>query len=143
MAATKRVITDQQIEVIVGRVFGGMTLLQSCKKSKKDYININKRVNASSELKQLYASAREEYARLGAQRMHDIACDTTIDPATRRMMIDAIKWEIARILPKEYGDRVQQEVIITNNTTLSQRMQAARTRAAAKAAVLNPPDVES
>jgi short subunit dehydrogenase-like uncharacterized protein len=147
MAATSKAITDEEIEAIIAPIAGGMTLMQSCKKARKDYININKRINASPELKQLYAHAREEYARTGAQRIHEIARNTKLDPATRRMMIDAIKWEISRILPKEFGDRVQQEVIITNNTTLSQRMASARARVRQKSteqaiATQLPPETE-
>lgn len=142
MAATSNVVTDEEIEVIIGRVAGGMTLLQSCKKSKRDYININKRINASQQLKQFYAHTREEYGRTRVQQMDDIARDKSIDPQRARLMCDNIKWEAARVLPKEYGDRVQQEVIITNNTTLSQRMKASRTRVERQVATALPPRME-
>jgi len=143
MAATKNVLTVEQIEEIIERVASGLTLLQSCKKAKKDYMNVNKRINADSELKRLHAYAREEHMRVRVQSAHDIAADPNIDPARARIMIDLIKWEVARVLPKEFGDRVQQEVIITHNTTLSQRMQAARTRAAVKAVATDlPPTTE-
>lgn len=140
MAATLKAITDEEIEVIIERVAGGITLLQSCKKARVDYTNINKRINASQELKRLYAHAREEHGRFRVQMAHDIAKNPKIDPARARIMIDLIKWEVARVLPKEYGDRVQQEVIITNNTTLSQRMAMARARSKVSTAV--PPKVE-
>lgn len=132
-------ITDAQIEEVIARIGEGLTLKQSCKAAKFDYINVVKRIGASSDLKQLHARAREEYVRTRVQDMHDIAKNSKIDPARARLMIDVIKWESARVLPKEYGDRVQQEVIITNNTTLSQRMQQARTRAATKALITQPP----
>ena len=75
--------------------------------------------------------------------MHDIAKNGKIDPVRARLMIDVIKWESARVLPKEFGDRVQQEVIITNNTTLSQRMSAARKRAQNQTiATQLPPETE-
>lgn len=131
-------ITDAQIELVINRIGEGLTLKQSCKMAKFDYINIVKRISASGELKHLHARAREEYVRTRVQDMHDIAKDDKIDPQRARLMIDVIKWESARVLPKEYGDRVQQEVIITNNTTLSQRMSQARTRAAVKPALPEP-----
>lgn len=139
MAATTNAITDSEIETIIERVAGGLTLLQSCKKAKRDYVNINKRINATQELKRLYAEAREEHGRLRVQMCHDIAKNPKIKTDRARLMIDTIKWEVARVLPKEFGDRVQQEVIITNNTTLSQRMHAARTRSATKAVATDLP----
>lgn len=124
-------ITDEQIEVVIARLADGLTLKQSCKKSKFSYTNIIRRIGDNPALKQLHARAREEYVRSRVQDMHDIAKNPKIEPARARLMMDAIKWEAARVLPKEFGDRVQQEVIITNNTTLSTRMAAARARARA------------
>ena len=130
-------VTDDQIREILQRIPDGITLKQSCKLSKVAYTNIIVRISASDELKKLHAHAREEYVRTRVQEMHDIAKNSKIDPARARLMIDVIKWEAARVIPKEFGDRVQQEVTITNNTTLSQRMAAARTRT--KVATALPP----
>jgi hypothetical protein len=127
-------ITKEEIEEIVGRLCDGLTLKQSCKKSKRGYANVVKRIGEDPDLKKLHAHAREEYVRARVQDMHDIAKNPKIDPARARLMMDAIKWESARVLPKEFGDRVQQEVIISDNRTLSTRMQQARTRARLKAA---------
>ncbi len=148
MAATSKAVTDEEIEEIIARVASGLTLVQSCKKSKKDYVNINKRINVSHELKLLYSLAREDHMRYRVQIAHEIAKNPKIEPARANVMINLIKWEVSRVLPKEFGDRVQQEVIITNNTTLSQRMSTARARAEAKRATLLTPatsdnDVES
>lgn len=133
-------ITDEDIQKILEAMGDGITLMQSCKKAKRDYPNIVKRINNSAELKHLHARCREEYVRAQVDRGHDIAANPKIEPARARLMIDMIKWESARVLPKEFGDRVQQEVIITNNTTLSQRMSKARTRAG-KQQPPAPPDV--
>lgn len=135
------------IEEVIARLADGLTLKQSCKKSKLSYTNIVRRIGDDPALKQLHARAREEYVRSRVQDMHDIAKNPKIEPARARLMMDAIKWEAARVLPKEFGDRVQQEVIITNNTTLSTRMAAARARARSKqaeqaVATQTPPDTE-
>ena len=122
-------VTHEEIIEIVERLGSGLTLMQSCKKSKRGYANIVRRIGESSELKNLHARAREEYVRARVQEMHEIVANPKIDPARARLMIDVIKWEAARVIPKEFGDRVQQDVIITDNTTLSQRMAAARSRA--------------
>lgn len=132
-------IPDENIEVILERMGEGLTLMQSCKKAKRQYANIVRRINNDPELKHLHARVREEYIRARVELMHEIAADPKIEPARARIMIDAIKWEAARVLPKEFGDRVQQDVIITDNTTLSQRMAAARSRACTP--VKQPDDV--
>lgn len=137
-------LTDADIEEIIGRLCDGLTLKQSCKKSKRGYSNVVRRIGENPDLKKLHAHAREEYIRSRVNDMHDIAKNPKIDPKRARVMIDVIKWESARVLPKEFGDRVQQEVIITNNTTLSQRMSAARARARAVQTIATqlPPTTE-
>lgn len=140
-------VTVAMIEEVIARLADGLTLKQSCKKSKLSYTNIVRRIGDDPGLKQLHARAREEYVRSRVQDMHDIAKNPKIEPARARLMMDAIKWEAARVLPKEFGDRVQQEVIITNNTTLSTRMAAARARARSKqveqaVATQTPPEIE-
>lgn len=134
-------VTDELIQQTLERLTDGLTLKQSCLKSKIGYSNVIRRIGESADLKALHARMREEYMRRRVSDMHDIAKNPKIDPARARVMIDVIKWESARVLPKEFGDRVQQEVIITNNTTLSTRMAQARARAAAKAVALKVPDL--
>lgn len=126
-------LTDTEIEEIIVRLCDGLTLKQSCKKSKRGYANVVKRIGENPDLKKLHAHAREEYVRCRVQDMHDIAKNPRIEPKRARVMIDVIKWESARVLPKEFGDRVQQEVIISDNRTLSTRMNQARSRARLKA----------
>lgn len=122
-------ISDAEIEDILVMMGDGMTLMQACKKAKRQYANIVRRINNDAQLKHLHARCREEYARAQVDRGHEIASDPKIEPARARLMIDMIKWEAARVLPKEFGDRVQQEVIINDNRTLSTRMSQARARA--------------
>lgn len=135
-------VTDELLTTVLERLTEGMTLKQSCQESKISYSNAVRRIGDSSSLKQLHARVREEYIRRRVGDMHDIASNPDIDPARARIMIDVIKWESARVLPKEFGDRVQQEVIITNNTTLSQRMHAARNRATKAVVTDLPPTTE-
>ena len=122
-------ISEEQIIAGLARIGEGLTLKQSCKLAKFDYVNVVRRIGQSNDLKQLHSRAREEYVRTRVQDMHDIAKNPKIDPQRARVMIDVIKWEAARVIPKEFGDRGIQEVTVTNNTTLSQRMSAARKRA--------------
>jgi len=51
--------------------------------------------------------------------MHDIAKDEAIDVQRARLMVDCIKWEAARVLPKEFGDKIQQEHTGANGGAIS------------------------
>ena len=104
-------ISDDRIAAIIGELSEGLTMKQACQAHKVSYSNIMTRIGKSAELKELHMCAREDYARYQVQRMHDIAKDETIDVQRARLMVDCIKWESARVLPKEYGDKVTQEHI--------------------------------
>lgn len=59
-------------------------------------------------LADMLARAREEYAEARVTEMQDIA-ETVEDVARAKLMCDNIKWETARVAPKKYGDKVQNE----------------------------------
>lgn len=57
--------------------------------------------------REMYARAREQGDELDAERMREIAFDQSIAPDQKRVMIDVLKWQMARRSPKKWGDRVQ------------------------------------
>lgn len=87
----------------------GKTLLVLCKESGIAYSTARKRINESSELSALYAICREEYAHTRVQQLDEIASSakTSVDVQRARLRCDIIKWEVAKVLPKIYGDRMQ------------------------------------
>lgn len=91
------------------------------------------------EFRDQYTRSREFQGEVHAEEMNDKAaealelvklCD---DPRAASAYVQAIKlqveqyrWNAARLLPKKYGDRIQQEV--TGDVTLSDMISKARTR---------------
>lgn len=57
--------------------------------------------------REMYARAREQGDELDAERMREIAFDMAIPPDQKRVMIDVLKWQMARRTPKKWGDKVQ------------------------------------
>jgi hypothetical protein len=63
-----------------------------------------------------YARAMEIRADVHAERIEELAERTEagdIDPQAARVAIDARKWTAAKLRPKRYGDRIQQDVDAT------------------------------
>lgn len=108
--AAKKELTEQEIETIIDGMCGGKTLKQCCELAQRDYVNVHKRILASDSLKLLYAHARSAYTQYRVQQMHDIAADKEIDPQRARLMVDCIKWEASKVIPKEYGDKIDHDV---------------------------------
>ena len=52
-----------------------------------------------------YAQARERGYSARADSIMDTAWDMSIDPAHKRLILDAQKWELSKMLPKVYADR--------------------------------------
>jgi hypothetical protein len=91
----------------------------------------------------LYACAREAQADKMAEDILAIADDGKSDTYTdadgniktdqdvigrSRLRVDARKWLAAKMAPKKYGDKLQQDITITDNTPMADRMKAARER---------------
>lgn len=68
---------------------------------------LSKWLREDAELAKQYAHAREAQGDIYADRVIDTAMDPTIDPATARVRIDALKWAAGKRKPKVYGDRMQ------------------------------------
>lgn len=108
-----RVYSDDDIAVLLDRMGSeGKTLLALCRDTGVAYSTARKRVNESAELSALYSAAREEYAHTRVQQMDDIiasACDS-LELQRAKLHVDVVKWQVARVLPKVYGERVQHEM---------------------------------
>jgi len=99
-------ITDEQIiEVINEMGETGVSLKKACDEHGFVYRTVMNRIRSTPELSALDIRAREDYARERARSLNDVAMSEP-DVARARLMCDNIKWEAARVLPKEYGDRM-------------------------------------
>ncbi len=58
------------------------------------------------ELAAQYARARERQADFGADEIREIADNQSLDPNSRRVMVDARKWIASKLMPRVYGDRL-------------------------------------
>lgn len=66
-------------------------------------------VNSDKELADQYARAREAGLDAEADRAIEEAL-TAEDAALGRLALDARKWYLSKLMPKKYGDKIQQEI---------------------------------
>ncbi|OZB35984.1 MAG: hypothetical protein B7X50_13540, partial [Alishewanella sp. 34-51-39] len=96
-----------------------------------------------------YVRAKEQGAEALAEEMFEIADDGSNDWMEQldnegaavgyklngehvqrsKLRIDTRKWYLSKILPKKYGDRIQQDVTVDVKDGLAEKMAAARERA--------------
>lgn len=99
-------ITDDEIiELICEISESGKSLKKACDEHGYVYRTVMNRIRSTPELTALDTRAREDYARERARSLNDVAMNEP-DVQRARLLCDNIKWEAARILPKEYGDKV-------------------------------------
>lgn len=102
-------VTDEKIiEVINEMGETGVSLKSACDYHKLVYRTVMNRIRSTPELSALDARAREDYVRVRARQLNEVAVNEP-DVARARLMCDNIKWEAARVLPKEFGDRITNE----------------------------------
>lgn len=85
--------------------YEGLDMKSACKRVGINYYTAMGRIYASPALLKLDTIARQHYVRIQARRMNEIA-DTEPDVQVARLKCDNIKWEAARVIPKEFGDRI-------------------------------------
>ena len=56
---------------------------------------------------QNYTRAKEDQADYLAEECLDIADDSTIEPADKRIRVDTRKWLASKFKPKKYGDKIE------------------------------------
>jgi hypothetical protein len=66
--------------------------------------------NNHADFSERYARAREAQAHVLADEVLAIADDKDADPQRSRLQLDARKWLTSKILPKQYGDKIETEV---------------------------------
>lgn len=67
---------------------------------------------------QNYRDAKEDQADYMADNMIELADDTTIEPAHKKIMVDTRKWAASKFNAKKYGDR--QTTVHEGELTLTQ-----------------------
>jgi hypothetical protein len=102
-------VTDEQIIELIGELGEtGISLKSACDAHKLVYRTVMNRIRSAPELSALDVRAREDYVRVRARQLNEVAVNEP-DVQRARLMCDNIKWEAARVLPKEFGDRITNE----------------------------------
>ncbi len=100
---------QKQFNMVCERIARGESLRTICKdKDMPTARGVLKWLNADGNdaAVQQYARAREEQADFYADEIIGIADDESLDPNSRRIMIDARKWAASKLRPKVYGDKL-------------------------------------
>jgi hypothetical protein len=96
---------DKEAEFIRIIADGG-TWSTACAELGVSSFTLSKWLREDDDLAKQYARAREAQGDIYADRVVDTAMDPTIDPATARVRIDALKWAAGKRKPKVYGDKL-------------------------------------
>jgi len=106
------VVTESVQHELLIRLADGESLRKVCK---DDHIpaksTILKFLAGNKEFADHYALAKKEGCRERLDEAHEIARSEP-DPQRARIIIDLIKWEASKILPKEYGDKLEVEATV-------------------------------
>lgn len=103
---------DKQAKFIQIIADGG-TWETACDRLKVSSATLSRWLKEDSELEKQYAHAREAQADIYADRVIDTATDPTIDPAEKRVRMDAYKWAAGKRKPKVYGDKLNLEASVS------------------------------
>lgn len=106
--------SDETVERICELIASGMSLRTVCsQEGMPSAVTVCKWLSENEEFSKQYARAREEQAVSFADEIIQIA--DSVDPdsaavAKAKLQIDSRKWLAARMAPKKYGDKVEQQI---------------------------------
>lgn len=123
MAATSKAMSEQTIADILSKMEDGQNLLQVCRAAGVSYSAVRRRINDSPDLTALYAIARQNYAHAKVDELHIIALSEP-DVMRARLRCDCLKWEISKVLPKIYGDKLSVETTINDRPKTREELTA-------------------
>ena len=119
-------ISDKQRETVLRCLEQGLSLRKACIKAEvQDEIEVRRLVARDESFGSQYAQARVMGYEARADRLRDDAWDMSIPADHKRIIIDTQKWELAKMLPKVYGDRLNLEhsgSVSTQNLTRAELM---------------------
>lgn len=103
---------DDVADAICERLADGESLRTICADgSMPNRVTVYRWLFKHAEFSNQYARAREMQAETMADEMQNIADDATAENVqVARLRIDTRKWAASKLLPKKYGDKIQNEV---------------------------------
>lgn len=108
-----------KIDGILDAIAGGTSLRKACNEDGVAPSTFIKVVTEDQELYEHYARARKAQAEWLFDTIGMIEDGTLagkIDPQAARVVIDARKWRLAKLHPKEYGDKSQVDMISSDGS---------------------------
>lgn len=119
--------TPEVEEALLEAIAGGMSLVKACAALEIGAASVFRWLEADPLFRDKYAKAREAQAEKFADEIVAIADEAEVTSvvtpegvvdfkldatavARNRLRVDARKWVASKLLPKKYGDKVQQEL---------------------------------
>ena len=112
-------LTQQQIQSVLTDLEQGLSLRKACTNADISSHGLwFKAMETVPELQDQYVRAKEKGLSVLADDLLQVSDDMTIDPNSRRVMVDTRKWLLSKLLWKTYGDKLDLSGTLTSNVTL-------------------------
>lgn len=132
--------SEELVAKLCANLAKGRSLAKICKESWAPTVEtVFQWIHSKPEFSERYARAKEESADYLADEIVEIADQDPGELFTggkdsaavnhQRLRVDARKWVAAKLKPKKYGERIQQEIELKGLDQLAKNMANARKRA--------------
>lgn len=108
-----------KIDAILDAIADGKSLRKACSEAEVAPSSFVKTVHKDKDLFERYARARKAQAEWlfdSIGMIEDGTLAGKIDPQAARVVIDARKWRLAKLHPKEYGEKKQVDMISSDGS---------------------------
>ena len=122
----RKQVPRETLEAIIDQVADGVSPMAAAKKLGVDRNRIHTTLCADPELEAALTHARGTYLVSRVHTLEEVARDMELCPQRAKLICDNIKWEVAKVLPRIYGDKLTHDVNVSLD--ISGAMEAATKR---------------
>lgn len=108
--ARQLVVTPELEKKVLMGIYRGKSVDGVCKELGLDDWTVMQHLARSEELTRTLAHARASYLTTQLHELDQVIYDMNICPQRARLKVDLVKWELTKVLPKVYGDRMTHDV---------------------------------
>jgi len=98
---------EQTFDAIMADIADGQPMRQAALNASVSRRAVWYAINATPERMHKYAGAKESMIEAMADDTAAIGDDQSIEPNSRRIMVDTRKWLLSKMVPKRFGDKLE------------------------------------
>jgi hypothetical protein len=114
-------VSEETFELVLSAISDGASVAQACRQAGFNKSTFFRRVRSDPEMNRRWMEAQEERAEARYEKYDDIERRLeagTLDPGTSKILLESLRWKMARDDSRRFSDKVKAELSSPDNKPL-------------------------